>query len=115
MLARLGDGQPGARDLVASAIYDQLKRIAVGQLRKERPDHTLQPTALAHEACMRLLEGPEHWENRQHLFRTAAKIMRHILTDYARKRHAGKRGGKQVFVAMGELGDVPASWRMLDL
>jgi RNA polymerase sigma-70 factor, ECF subfamily len=115
MLADLADGGDAARDLLLTAIYRELKLVAAAQLRLERPNHTLQPTALVHEACMRLLQDPVGWKNREHLFRTAAKIMRQILTDYARARSAKKRGANQPDIALCEMIDVPASWSALSI
>ncbi len=115
ILAQLGDGDSSTRDRLVAAIYKELKRLAAGQMRNERPNHTLQPTALAHEACIRLLQQGGGWKDREHLFRSAAKIMRQILTDYARNKQARKRGGEQICVAMSDLGEVPESWKMLAL
>jgi RNA polymerase sigma factor (TIGR02999 family) len=112
MLADLAEGGGPARSRLLDAIYGELKRVANAQLRLERPNHTLQPTALVHEACLRLLEGPAGWKDREHLFRTAAKIMRQILTDYARAKGAAKRGANQPVVTLSELINVPHSWSM---
>src|SRR5205807_1348882 len=71
----------------------ELRQIAGGYMRRERQDHTLQPTALVNEAYLRLFKGQEvTWENRAHFFGIAARVMRQILVDYARKRRARKRG-----------------------
>ena len=115
LLSQLNVGEVGSSNELVSAVYKELKRLAAGHLRKERANHTLQPTALAHEACMRLLKQPGPWKNREHLFRTAAKIMRQILTDYARSKFAQKRGANQRVLTISELGNVPPTWRMLDL
>ena len=74
-------------------VYDELRRLAHHHLRNERPDHTLQSTALVHEAYFRLVgqDLPE-WESRAHFFAIAAQLMRQILVDYARRRRASKRG-----------------------
>ena len=75
-------------------VYDELRRLAHHYLRKERSDHTLQSTALVHEAYMRLAgQSPPQWQNRAHFFGIAAHIMRQILVEYARSRDAAKRGG----------------------
>jgi RNA polymerase sigma factor (TIGR02999 family) len=90
--ARAGDGQAQAR--LFDAVYGELRRIAAGELRKERPDHTLQPSALVHEAYLRLLGRDDvPWENRAHFFVTAAGTMRRVLIDYARQQRARKRFG----------------------
>jgi RNA polymerase sigma factor (TIGR02999 family) len=90
--ARAGDRECQAR--LFEVVYSELRRIAAGQLRHERVDHTLQPTALVHEAYVRLLGRCEiPWENRAHFFSTAAGTMRRILIDHARSRRAQKREG----------------------
>lgn len=76
-------------------VYNELRRLAAGYLKKERNNHTLQPTALVHEAYLRLVEQNEiEWRNRAQFFGIAAHIMREILIDYARARNAQKRGGE---------------------
>ena len=90
--ARAGDRQAQAR--LFEAVYAELRRIAAGELRNERRDHTLQPSALVHEAYLRLLGRDDvQWENRAHFFVTAAGTMRRVLIDYARHRRARKRFG----------------------
>jgi RNA polymerase sigma factor (TIGR02999 family) len=80
-------------EVLLPLVYDELRRLAHHQLRNERPDHTLQSTALVHEAYSRLVgqDLPE-WESRAHFFAIAAQLMRQILVDYARRRRASKRG-----------------------
>jgi RNA polymerase sigma factor (TIGR02999 family) len=86
-----GDHQ--AFDALMPLVYAELRRIAAAHLRRERPDHTLQPTALIHEAYLRLADGkPPQWEGRVHFFSIASRLMRNILVDAARKSHAEKRG-----------------------
>ena len=76
-----------------SVVYTELHAMAVRFMRSERKDHTLQPSALVNEAYMRLMGGANMaWQDRAHFFGTAAQVMRHVLTDYARHRLAGKRG-----------------------
>jgi RNA polymerase sigma-70 factor, ECF subfamily len=77
-------------------VYDELRRLANSYLKKERSDHTLQPTALVHEAYLRLIGGQSEidWQNRAHFFGVAARLMREILIDYARMRNREKRGGE---------------------
>jgi RNA polymerase sigma-70 factor (ECF subfamily) len=76
-------------------VYDELRRLATSYLKKERNDHTLQPTALVHEAYLRLIGQSEiEWQNRAQFFGIAAHLMREILIDYARARNAQKRGGE---------------------
>jgi RNA polymerase sigma factor (TIGR02999 family) len=75
-------------------VYEELRGLAADVMRAERPDHTLQPTALVHEAYCRLVDGSEtSWQNRAHFFGIAARAMREILVEHARKRAAAKRGG----------------------
>jgi RNA polymerase sigma factor (TIGR02999 family) len=87
-------GEPGAQDRLAAAIYEELRRLAASYMRRERPDHTLQPTALVHEAFIRLM-GQERleWQDRSHFFGVAAQMMRRILVDHARRSSATKRHG----------------------
>jgi len=75
--------------------YSELRRLAASYLQRERGDHTLQPTALVHEAYLRLVEQRKlEWHDKHHFFAIAAQMMRRILVDYSRGRHAAKRGGK---------------------
>jgi RNA polymerase sigma-70 factor, ECF subfamily len=90
--ARAGDSASQSR--LFEAVYAELKRMASGYLRYERPDHTLQPSALVNEAYIRMLGVHAGWENRAHFFVTASGVMRRILVDHARKRRADKRDGK---------------------
>jgi RNA polymerase sigma-70 factor (ECF subfamily) len=94
LLGELRDGKTGVEAQLFALVYDELRRIAASYLRRERPDHTLQPTALVHEAYLRLIEQDgQNWENRAHFIGIAAHLMRQILVDHARKRTAIKRGG----------------------
>lgn len=93
LLAELTRGNHEAVDALLPLIYDELRSLAANYLRRERPDHTLQPTALVHEAYLRLVDQTRvNWQNRAHFFGVAAQMMRRILVDYARARVAGKRG-----------------------
>ena len=95
LLRRISEGDARAESDLYSAVYGELRRLAGWFLRRERPGHTLQATALVHEAYLRLIgqSGPE-WKDRAHFFRVAASVMRHILVDYARQHQARKRGGQ---------------------
>ena len=93
LLAELQDGRPDAASQLIPLVYDELHRLARRQMRGERPDHTLQATALVHEAYLRLVNQPQRtWQNRAHFIALAAQIMRRILVDYARARLTSKRG-----------------------
>lgn len=95
MLIELTDGNQEVVNHILPHIYDELKRLASSYLRRERSDHTLQPTALVHEAYMKLVDQKRvQWQNRAHFFGIAAQVMRRILMDHARKHQADKRGGE---------------------
>ncbi len=109
-LTRLGDGDQEAADQLFPEIYTQLKRVAANYFRMERPNHTLQPTAVVHEAFINLVDHENvKWKDRAHFFALAAKSMRRILMEHARRRGARKRGGEwrcvslEKAVADGEL------------
>jgi RNA polymerase sigma factor (TIGR02999 family) len=94
LLNRVARGDRQAEEALLPLIYLELRQIAAHHLRQERPDHTLQATALVHEAYLRMtgLTGID-WKSRTHYFGVAAQVMRHILVDYARGRRSDKRGG----------------------
>lgn len=94
MLNRWRDGNQEAMDELMPLVYNELRRQAARYLRKERDDHTLQTTALIHEAYLKLVDQRDvRWQNRAHFFAVAAQMMRRILVDYARAKHREKRGG----------------------
>lgn len=94
MLHAWTDGDREALDQLLPLVYDELRRQAARYLRRERRDHTLQPTALIHEAYLKLIEQRDvRWQNRAHFFAIAAQSMRRILVDYARTHTRAKRGG----------------------
>ena len=101
--ARSGDAD--ARDRLVRAIYAELRRTAGGLMRRERPGHTLQTTALVHEALLRLLDGDTLADvpTRRYLFAAAAQAMRQVLVDHARRRHARKREGNRVRVPLDQV------------
>ncbi len=103
LLRSWGRGNVQARDDLLPLVYRELKRRAAGYLRYERRDHTLQPTALVHEAYVRLI-GQERvaWQNRAHFFGIAAQMMRRILVDHARQHQAAKRPGVALRVALDD-------------
>jgi RNA polymerase sigma factor (TIGR02999 family) len=93
VLRRMAAGDPDAADALAPLIYEELRKIAHNHLRKERIGHTLQPTALVHETYLRLVGMRNmNWENRTHFVAVAARLMRHILIDYARRRNTRAEG-----------------------
>lgn len=94
LLVKLTDGNTQAIEDLLPLIYDELRNLAGKYLRRERVSHTLQPTALVHEAYLRLIDQTQvKWQNRAHFFGVAANIMRRILVDHARRTKAEKRGG----------------------
>lgn len=96
LLRRIQDGDRNAESRLISAVYNELHRMAGRYMRRERPGHTLQTTALVNEAYLKLVNQKEaNWQNRSHFFAVAAQVMRRILVDYARNRLAEKRGGGQ--------------------
>jgi RNA polymerase sigma factor (TIGR02999 family) len=93
LLLELSNGEHSAVDALLPVVYDELKRLASSYLRRERVGHTLQPTALVHEAYIRLIDQTRvNWQNRAHFFGIAANVMRRILVDHARRHNADKRG-----------------------
>lgn len=98
LLLELSEGKTGASDQLIPLVYGELHALAVHYMRGERGDHTLQPTALVHEAYMRLVDQRHStWQGRSHFFGIAAQAMRRILVDHARRKRAGKReGGERV-------------------
>lgn len=119
MLAAVRDGKPGATHELAPLVYAELRELAERALRGERPGHTLQPTALVHEAFLRLVDTEEvRWDNRAHFFGAAGRAMRRILVDYARSRDSWKRGGRLRRVSLeGDVaapGDEAADFAALD-
>ena len=101
LLDQYRDGQGEGFEKLIALVYDDLRKLAAWQLQSERPDHTLQPTALVHELYLKLAaQNPVEWQNKTHFFALAAQIMRHILVDYARTRQREKRGGPQTRIEL---------------
>jgi RNA polymerase sigma factor (TIGR02999 family) len=97
------NGDQGALAHLMPLVYDELRQIAARSLRRERPDYTLQATALVHEAYLRLVDQRQaQWQNRAHFFGIAAQVMRRLLVDYARRQHAAKRGGAAPKISLDE-------------
>jgi len=102
LLHQMQAGEEGAADRLFPVIYDELRRLAGSYMSRERPDHTLQPTALVHEAYGKLVDQSKPWANRSHFMAIAATAMRRVLLDHARKRNAEKRGGGAARVTLQE-------------
>jgi RNA polymerase sigma factor (TIGR02999 family) len=103
LLASWSQGNLEARDALMPLVYNELRKLAASYLRRERSDHTLQATALVHEAYLRLVEQDNvNWQNRHHFFGAAANLMRRILVDHARAHVAEKRGSGMPKVALNE-------------
>ena len=95
ILKRVAEGEGRAAEELLPLVYDELRRLAAARMKNEATEHTLQPTALVHEAYLRLLRSePQSWDNRRHFFSAAAEAMRRILIDHARSRDRIKRGGE---------------------
>jgi RNA polymerase sigma factor (sigma-70 family) len=100
-------GNDAALAQLSSLLYDELRRIAQHHLRRERPNHTIQKTALVNEAFVRLLgQQSVDWQNRSQFFAIASNTMRRVLVDHARARQAGKRGGGAVISSLDLMGEV---------
>ena len=103
LLLKFNGKNDAAADELLPLIYNELKRIASNYLRRERSDHTLQPTALVHEAYMKMIDITQvNWQNKAHFLGVAANQMRRILVDYARQHNAEKRGGEFHIMTLNE-------------
>jgi len=103
LLVEWSKGNQGALDQLMPRVYDELRRLARSYLRRERPDHTLQATALVHEAYIRLMDQHSvSWQNRAHFFGIASQLMRRILVNHALARGAAKRGGQAPKLSIDE-------------
>jgi RNA polymerase sigma factor (TIGR02999 family) len=103
ILQAIATGTPGATDRLLELVYDELRQLAAAKLAHERPGQTLQPTALVHEAYLRLVGSePMQWENRGHFFAAAAEAMRRILVEAARRKGRLKHGGDRQRCALEE-------------
>ncbi len=106
LLARVREGDCEAKARLLSLTYDQLRHVAAQMFRHQPGDHTLQPTALVNELCIRMLQSDRaSWEDRKHFFRSAAQAMRNLLTDHARAQRSERRGGGGRFatISLGEM------------
>jgi RNA polymerase sigma factor (TIGR02999 family) len=107
-LQKWSAGDPAALHELIPLVYRQLRDLARAHLQKERSDHTLQPTALVHEAFLRLIEQKNvTWQSRAHFFGVAARMMRRILVDHARACHAERRGGGEEKLSLDEIEIAP--------
>ena len=103
LLKEIVEGNALATERLLPAVYTELRRLAAQHMRRERPDHTLQPTALVHEAYLKLIEQRHaDWQSRAHFFAIASQLMRRILVDHARRHARLKRGGKQEKLVLDE-------------
>jgi RNA polymerase sigma-70 factor (ECF subfamily) len=101
LLDQYRDGHAEGFEKLMALVYDDLRKLAAWHLQSERPDHTLQPTALVHEVYLKLAaQDPVEWQNKAHFFALAAQVMRHILVDYARTRQREKRGGEHTKITL---------------
>src|SRR5512132_64572 len=108
LLRAWSQGDGSALDRLMPLIYNELHRLARHYMRRERPDHTLQPTSLVNEAYLRLIDvNRVEWRNRAHFLALAAQMMRRILVESARNRHRQKRGGDAVRVSIDDIGQLP--------
>jgi len=102
LLQAASQGDEAANEALIPLVYDELRRLARSYMRRERPGHTLQTTALVHEAYLRLVNQNVGWQNRSHFFGIAAQMMRRILVDLAKRRRRDKRGGGAVQVTLDD-------------
>lgn len=116
LLMNWSQGDQGALEQLMPLVYGELRRLASSYLRRERSNHTLQSTALVHEAFMRLVGQQDvQWRNRAHFYAIAAQMIRRILVDYARSQHAEKRGAGAVKLALDDAMAVPLQAAGMDL
>src|ERR1700737_904128 len=104
ILSALEQGDPHAAEQLLPLVYEELRRLAAQKLAQEAPGQTLEPTALVHEAYVRLVgaDAGQHWDSRGHFFAAAAEAMRRILVDSARRRKSVKHGGKRQRIPLEE-------------
>ena len=107
LLLAWSDGDEAAPDQLMPLVYEELRQLARGYLRQENSDHTLQPTALVHEAYLRLVDATQiTWQSRAHFYGIAARLMRRILVDHARRQAASKRGGGVRDIPLEDAGEL---------
>jgi RNA polymerase sigma factor (TIGR02999 family) len=108
ILSAIEQGDPQAAEQLLPLVYDELRRLAAQRLGGEGPGHTLQPTALVHEAYLKLVgaDSPKPWNGRVHFFAAAAEAMRRILIDHARRKHRARRGGGKKRVELSDMDNI---------
>lgn len=116
ILSQLEQGDPNAAERLLPLVYDELRRLAAAKLNQEKPGQTLQPTALVHEAYLRLMnvDQAQRWDNRRHFFAAAAESMRRILVEQARRKGRLRRGGARDRVPLNEV-EIEVGTPQLDL
>jgi RNA polymerase sigma factor (TIGR02999 family) len=114
LLRAWSSGDAAAPDRLLPLVYRQLRHLAASQMRRERANHTLQPTALVHEAYLKLVDQRLSWKDRGHFYGVAARAMREVLVDHARKRSAGKRSPERRRISI-EVAEVASDPRTVDL
>jgi len=116
LLRRWSEGDASALAVLMSAVHDEMRRLAQSYMRRERGNHTLEPTALVHEAYLRLVDQHDvQWASRGHFFAVAAQAMRRVLVDYARAHVAAKRGGHAERVTLSGLPAAKAGQHQVDV
>jgi len=116
LLAEWGRGEPEALARLTPLVYEELRRLASHYLSRENDGHTLQTTALVHEAYLRMVnQDAVNWQGRSHFFGIAARLIRQILVDQARKRHAGKRHSGGPLLSLDDGIDLPGGGQVVDL
>ena len=116
LLLEWSQGSRVALEQVTPLIYDELRRLAARQLRRERPGHTLQSTALVHEAYLKLIDQQRvQWHDREHFFAVASQMIRRILVSYARSRNSIKRGGGRTMLTLNDVGSATSEIDLIAL
>lgn len=117
LLNRWGSGDKDAEAQLTPLVYDELQRMAKRLFRGEKPSHTLQPTALVHDAFVKLIDVDVTWQDRAHFYSLAARMMRRLLVNHANARNAAKRGGDAIKVTLNEsvVAGAGADAELLDL
>lgn len=113
LLVAWSGGDAGASEQLMPLVYEELRQLARRYLRRERDDHTLQPTALVHEAYLRLVDATQvNWQSRAHFYGIAARVMRRLLVDHARRQTAAKRGARAAVLPLEVAAEVIAPGRV---